>query len=251
MRASLGVLFKTLAVILGIAVFLNGTFIWMTSNFNLGNLLVFALSALLLTIGIFGEKLYRRLPKWLSVCLSVILVFSLLLCTFLMIYGTDDTVKYTEDAVIVLGAGIRGDRPTLVLKKRLDMAALYHERNPDALIIVSGGQGMQEIISEAEAMEKYLLEIGVDASVIVKEQMSASTFENFTFSKKILDERFPDGFSVAFVTNEFHVFRAKGIAENTGFDGITHLHSTTEWYSVLPCVLRECLAVMKFWVFGN
>lgn len=100
-------------------------------------------------------------------------------------------------------------------------------------------------------MERYLKDKGVAEEVIVKEDKSTSTYENFVFSKKLLDDRLGKSFKVAFVTNEYHIYRALGIAENAGFKDLTHLHSNTRWYSVLPGTLRECLAVMKFRVFGN
>jgi uncharacterized SAM-binding protein YcdF (DUF218 family) len=98
-------------------------------------------------------------------------------------------------------------------------------------------------------MEKYLLSQGVDPDMIIKEERATSTLENFKFSKEILDELLPKGYSVAYITNEFHIYRAGGYCSQAGIKGATHLHSNTRFDSILPGTMRECLAVMAFWVF--
>ena len=167
----------------------------------------------------------------------------------MIIYGKSDSTTYTEDAVIVLGAAVHGKSPSLTLKKRLDKAVEYHKQNPNAIIIVSGGQGAQEDISEAEAMEIYLIDQGVAADKIIKEDKSTSTTENFTFSKEILDKHFNKEYTTCFITNEYHVLRAADCAKDVGFDDISHLHSNTNLSYLMSGSLRECLAVIKHIVF--
>ncbi len=208
----------------------------------------FALSALFLLSGFCPDKHLYRIPAWmrLAVCSIVVLIFGLYV--FLFLYGRADTVTYTEDAVIVLGCGLRGDKPSKSLKARLDRALDYHEKNPDALIIVSGGKGSDEIVSEAEAMETYLLEHGVSSSCIVKEDASTSTAENFAFSKTILDQHLSDGYRVAYITNSYHIYRAGLIARDTGWQHATHAYAVTLWPSVIVGGLRECIAVVAEWI---
>ncbi len=229
----------------------NGIIISMTSNFNLGNILTLTLGVVLLLVSIFLDTLKKHCPKWLKifffVMLSVVFVFS----SSLYFYGKNDTVTHDEDAVIVLGAGLRGSRPSATLKGRLYAAFEYHKENPDALIVVSGGQGHDEDISEAEAMEIYLLNLGVPKDRIIKEDKSTSTYENFVFSKRMLDSRLGNGYKIAYISNDYHIFRAGRIASDAGFENITHIHSDTIWHSVLPGVLRECIGVMKYFMLGN
>ena len=66
-------------------------------------------------------------------------------------------MRHTEKIIIVLGAGLKGDTPSLALERRLEKAAEYMNKNGNAIAIVSGGQGKGETISEAQAMENYLL----------------------------------------------------------------------------------------------
>lgn len=236
---------------LGIAILLNGLVLSFTTNFNIGNILTLLFGSFFLIFGIKFKILLKILPRWIKGLIALFLVVSIGFSSFLMIFGLTDSTDYKEDAIIVLGAAVHGETPSLVLKDRLDKAAEYHKKNPAALIIVSGGKGPQESISEAAAMEKYLISKGVDESVIIKEDAATSTYENFVFSKKILDENFGSGYKIAFISNEYHICRAKNISENAGFSEINSLHSNTRWYSVLPGVLRECLAVTKFWIFGD
>lgn len=241
---------KSILIILGIAVLTNGIVLSFTTNFNLGNVLTLLLGGILIFWYIFFNTLVRALPKWIKAIFIMALIFAVSLSTFLFCYGKSNNVTYKEDAIIVLGAGIHGETPSRILADRLNAAVEYNKKNPDAFIVVSGGQGHQESIPEALAMERYLIAKGIPSDKIIKEDKSTSTYENFVNSKAILDEKFGSKYSVAYVTNEYHVYRARGIAKSAGLE-TTHYHSSTPWYSVLPGTLRECLAVMKFWVFKN
>ena len=169
--------------------------------------------------------------------------------TFLAIYGSRDTADYTENTVIVLGCGIRGERVSVGLAKRLNKAAEYHKNNPDAVIIVSGGQGPQEDITEALAMKRYLVDKGIDESKIIMEEKSTSTITNFRYSREIMEREGLSLSSVVFVTNAYHVYRAAAYAKDEGFLEVNHLGTDIIWYTIPMNYMREMLAVMKMWVF--
>lgn len=175
---------------------------------------------------------------------SVLFLIPIIFTSFLAIYGSIDNATYDEDAVIVLGAGIDGEKVSGNLAKRLDMAAAYYEKNPKAVIIVCGGQGPQEDITEALAMERYLVGKGVPKDSILKEEKSTSTYENFSYGKTILEDHFTQEFSSVLITNDFHVFRAAKIAEDAGITS-NRLGAQTKWYTVPANYLREMLAVLK------
>lgn len=242
---------RCILLIFGTVLFANGGIMLITTNFNIGNILTLALGLILLLYGKYFDKINTKTPKWIKAVfvlgLCVIITFSV----FIMAYGSNDNVTHKEDALIVLGAAVQGKTPSLVLKDRLDTAVEYHAQNPNAYIVVSGGKGPQEDISEAEAMEQYLLEKGVKKEKIIKEDNATSTYENFSFSLEILKKRFGDNISIAFTTNDFHIYRAENIAKSAGIKDITHVHSNTRWYSVATSLLRESLAVTKFWILGN
>lgn len=243
--------FKCLIFTIGCAALINGTVLSFTTNFNLGNVLTLILGTLLLFWSVKYDFVNNFVPKLIRIIIAAGLILVLIFATFLLCYGTADNVNHTENAIIVLGAAVHGETPSLVLRDRLNVAIEYSAKNPEAIIIVSGGKGPQESITEAEAMEKYLIKKGVSADKIIKEDKSTSTYENFLNSKVILEEHLGEDYKACFITNEYHVFRAESIAKSAEFENVSHLNSSTRWYSVLPGTLREILAVMKFWILGS
>lgn len=146
------------------------------------------------------------------------------------------------DYIIVLGAQVREDGPSTVLKYRLDAAMEYLQENPDTLCIVSGGQGANETCSEAEGMADYLQKNGIEETRILLEKESKNTLENIANSKVILGENYN---GVGIITNNFHMFRALQLAKAQGLENVYGIAAdSTLWY--LPNnMLRECMAILK------
>lgn len=236
---------KTVFLIVGILLGINAVVASMHSNYNAGILLIYLFAAAFL-LGFVFFDLMVKLPFFIKLILLIGLVLCATMIIFWYAYGCNDNTEYNEDAVIVLGAAIRGDELSGTLKSRLDRTLEYIDQNPEAIIVVSGGKGPEENMSEAEAMAAYLISNGVDPERILKEELSTSTVENFAFSKRLLDERLGADYSVAFVTNDYHVFRAVLCARRAGYTDITHCHNLTSWYSVIPSGLREILGMGKF-----
>lgn len=254
MRQNTEKLFSQGITLIGAIFIIYGTILCTMSNLNSGVILVLVFGIVLFSIGFFYKKINNfKEKKIIKVCKSLFLVLmcaeiGLLSC--LVFYGVSDNVTYREDAVIVLGAGVKGDKVSMPLKMRLDKAIEYHKKNPHALIIVTGGKGFQETVTEAFAMEKYLLQNGVDSNKIVKEEKATSTMENMKFSKEILDKRFRKDYSVVVITNNFHILRGVAMAKKNGFLKVTHMHAGLQWYNLMPCYLRESLAVLKMYILG-
>ena len=238
---------KISSITAGALLIANAVLLMIISNLNLGILPVAALGAVLLIYGVFFDKLPFK--KIISTLLAFGLIILISFGSFLAIYGSRDTADYTEDTVIVLGCGIRGERVSVGLAKRLNKAAEYHKKNPDAVIIVSGGQGPQEDISEALAMKRYLVNKGIDESKIIMEEKSTSTITNFRYSREIMEREGLSLSSVVFVTNAYHVYRAASYAKDEGFLEVNHLGTDIIWYTIPMNYMREMLAVMKMWVF--
>ncbi len=241
-------------IILGAAIFINGVFLCIYSNFDLGNMLTLLLGAFFFLWGVYRDKIKeitkKGILKYIKCVVLALLTAELLLVSFIAGFGAIDNATYKEDAVIVLGAAVRGERVTLPLQYRLDSAAEYYEKNPDAKIIVTGGKGLQEDITEAHAMERYLVSKGVPSENIIKEENATSTEENMAFSKEIADSIFNEGYSVCVITNDFHIYRGVSMAENAGFANVTHKGADLQWYNLCSCYLRESLAVLKLWIAG-
>lgn len=184
----------------------------------------------------FRWVIYKCGDKMIVLIIFIFLIISIGVA--LAVYGRKDNATFKEEAVIVLGKGLEGEKVPPNLAKRLDKAIEYHEKNPDALIIVSGGKGDEKQPSEAQAMADYLLSKGIPQEIIIKEDKSTTTHENFVFSTDILKEKLGENCSVAFISNSFHIWRAERLAKELGINA-AHLGAGTEWHTVPANYLRE------------
>ena len=202
-------------------------------------------------------KVYSNNKKFFNNAGKVILVaFTLWLVSFITVSAILITSAISErdkkvDCVIVLGAGLNGETPTLVLTERLNNTLSYFSDNPGTKIIVSGGQGIGETITEAEGMKRYLVKRGIPESLILKEEKATSTYENMVFSKKLYEQNFGEKpKSVMIITNDFHMFRSKLLAHRTGLEAYG-ISSGTPWWIYPNVFLREYLAVFKSLIFDR
>lgn len=237
--------------VLGASMMLNSAVLAVLSNFTVGNILEFVGGAAIFIWGVFDDKIYSSKHKalWRLFKTAVIagIAVSVGFSMFLFSYGSTDTANYNESALIVLGAGVKGDRISKPLQSRLDKAVEYLNKNSTAVVVVTGGRGPQENVTEAYAMEQYLLNRGIAQERIIKEEQATSTSENYKFSKEILDSRLGT-YRAAVITNRFHIYRAVQLAELSGLD-VSTVHAPMPWYIVVPMYLREMLAVFKLWIF--
>lgn len=150
--------------------------------------------------------------------------------------------------IIVLGAQMKAAGPSKALQYRLEEAVRYLEENPETMVIVSGGQGADEPVSEAQGMYDYLTEKGIAGARIIKEDKSANTFQNLTFSSSFLDK---EKDTVGIVTNNFHVFRAVKIAKKAGYQEVYGIAARGEPFLQCNNMMREFFGVVKDFLVGN
>ncbi|MCM3693885.1 YdcF family protein [Neobacillus niacini] len=153
-------------------------------------------------------------------------------------------VPLHADYIIILGARVKGEIPSLALQYRIDAAANYMKKNEDTIAIASGGQGPGEDITEAEAIKRGLLKHGVDRNRILIEDKSTDTVENITFSKKLIPDHLETGL---LVTNDFHLYRAKSIAKNQGLN-LQGIPAETPTVAIPKSYTREYLAITKYYL---
>lgn len=151
--------------------------------------------------------------------------------------------------VIVPGCGVFPDgKLTLTLINRLDTAREYLDEHPDTVCIVSGGQGKNEPVPEAESMRDYLVSKGVDPSRIVMEPGSHDTKENMANSADIIRTRYPGRqMTAVIVTSGFHIFRSVKLAENNGVKAYG-IPAPTPWYVAINDYMREYIGIIKLYV---
>ena len=158
--------------------------------------------------------------------------------------GTEDP---TAPTLVVLGAGLNGDQPSLTLIARLQTALDYLNAHPSAVAVVTGGQGRHETVTEASAMADWLIRKGVDPARIYREEQSTDTRENLCNTRDLMVR---EGLSqpIAVVSNSFHLYRASVLAQQAGFDDVQTLSAPVprvplQWLSV-SVYLREYCSIL-------
>ena len=221
---------------------------------NIGVVVPFAVSLLGIAWGLTppskeprrGWRRNMTMIAW--VCVGVIAAFGVAISSF-MVTAAMNKPAGGESTVIVLGARIHGDRPSRMLRERLDVAADYLAQNPEATCIVSGGQGSDEQYTEAHVMKVYLCEQGIAPERIYEEGRSTDTHQNIDYSLAIIREQ---GLSerVAIATQEFHQYRAATLARRAGLTDVSAVTTPSPLYLLLCYWVRECAAICRLWVFG-
>ena len=213
-------------------------------------------------MGLFGSQtLYYIITKLLigtekqfikftlDICINATLsyLYTLIVATlYCNIKAAHHTPSYDKDFVIILGSKINSDGSlTPLLKGRVDKAIEFgnqqYENNKKRIVYIpSGGKGNDEVMAEALAIKKYLLEKGIKEKDIVIEDKSTSTIENMKFSKNKIDMINKDA-KVSFATTNYHVFRSGVIASEQGIE-CDGMGSKTKWYFYTNALIREFIA---------
>ena len=176
--------------------------------------------------------------------------------------------------MIVLGAQVKEDRISNSLRARLDKAIEYSQDNPATVLVLSGGQGYDEPKSEAQVMYDYLVYNGVPEEQLVLEPVSTSTVENIAYSKVLIDDlekkraaqilkgpgiAAPGPYiqvedkplQIGVLTSNFHIYRAKRIAQKWGIKDIHGIPAKSDPVLFLHLCVRECAAILKDKLMGN
>ena len=200
--------------------------------------------------------LHRFLPAALWKLVVVLVCLGLAYFCFVEYYIVKNARTDREpgrDYLIVLGAAVYGDQPSLTLIRRLEGALDYLETYPDSVAIVSGGMGPGERITEAQAMYDWLVAAGVDPARVLMEPEATSTEENLATSFAIIRARGdePAG-KVAIVSSAYHLYRAKCLAAKLGVPDAAGVAAPWGYFFVmLNYFIREAFGVTHLWVFGN
>lgn len=144
------------------------------------------------------------------------------------------------DYIIVLGCQVKGTKPSKALKDRLDMAKEYLRENPETIAILSGGQGKQEEISEAECMRRYLISAGISKERLLMEAKSTTTKQNIRYSRKYMDYRHDE---VGIITNNFHVYRSVLLAKRCGYQRVCGIAAPCKSVLLYHYLVREAFAL--------
>lgn len=277
-------------IMMGFGMLSIAYFILYAVHVDLNNVFTYfwlVLGGMLLVSGFLIYRLYHkgdRLPKWLvvsagSVCGALVLFFAIMIG--LIAKEAHSQPQPDADYMIVLGARVKGDRISPMLRYRLDKALVYLSDNPDTTVIVSGGQGPGENLSEAAAMQDYLVQKGIDSERILMDDTSLNTDENIRNSIELIRQQeleagIETGMSgeissqhIILLSNGFHLFRATRIMKKQIRDMQEHADTTEDvsvelgemtieglgahsrWYLAPNSYVREVFAVVKYKLCGQ
>jgi uncharacterized SAM-binding protein YcdF (DUF218 family) len=239
---------KLLYLISGIASILYFIAVTLFNGYiNPFNLVWTFLGLILISFGLLNKKIkniFEKMPKLIKtpiIFLSSVFFISFLIVSGLIIYNMQDNHAEYTDYVIVLGARVNGNIPSLSLWGRITTAIKYLKENDNTKIIVTGGQGNGEYISEAEAMARVLKNNNINMDRVLVENRSRSTQENLQYSAKFINS-FDD--NIVIITSEFHLYRAKAIARKIGYKNITGIPSKSPRILFLTYFVREYFAIV-------
>jgi len=196
-----------------------------------------------------GKGRWHRGPKILRracYCLVSLGIIFMTVCMGAMLSHFGDKGVGDLDYIVVLGAQMRDREPSAIFQYRLDAAYDYLLENPETICIVSGGQGVNEVVTEGDGGKVYLVARGIAPERIIAETEAMDTVANISNSLELMGEAAnTEGMKIGIVTNNFHVFRgvhlAKKLTENEVY-GIAAY--TVPWY-VPNNMVRESFGIAR------
>ena len=258
--ALFGLVTLSIVILVPTVLILNGVVMWRKEGRSLQNQLSWIFGVLIITGALLLMRSFYHadavddLPWMVRILMGLygsgVFYVSLVFLAFMFYTWLIRVIPHWKhyDYVVVLGAGLLGgDRVSKLLADRLDKGVEVYRKNlPDCAMVCSGGQGPDETVPEAEAMKGYLVSKGISEERILTEDRSATTMENLTFSRKLIDSR-DGGKKIAVVTSDYHVLRPMIYSRKIGMkvDGIGGHTALYYWPSAM---IREYAALVKYYL---
>ena len=193
----------------------------------------------------------RRLRRMVTtiLCIGLIVVG---VTEFFILRSSLGQPKETCDYVVVLGAKVRESGPSVSLWDRIYGARDYLETHPDVIAVLSGGQGPDEPMTEAQAMYEKLVELGIDRDRLWMEDKATSTWENLNFSLDLIEEKTgtrPE--KIGIVSSEYHLFRASLFADACNVQSVGIPAKTSIISQRINHFMREVAGVWHYLILGG
>ena len=187
--------------------------------------------------------------------------FTIVLCIGLLIVGVTEALvieasfgdpKQHCDYMVVLGAKVRAEGPSVSLMDRIRATQAYMDDHPDVIAVVSGGQGADEPMTEARCMYDELVKLGVDPQRIWIEDQATSTWENLNFSLNLIEEKTgtrPE--KIGILSSEYHLFRASLFADACGVESVGIPAATSRLPQKINHFMREVAGIWHYLLLGG
>ena len=192
------------------------------------------------------KSLWSKVPKAVRYVFRALVALGLaifIICQGCILMQFFSKGEPRADYIIVLGAQMRDWGPSVVYKARLDSAIEYLNDNPDTKVIVTGGQGANESVSEGEGGKTYLLEQGIAEDRIIVESESLDTDQNISNALNLVEVT--ADMKIGIVTNNFHLFRGVMIAKRYTDADVTGIAAFTEYQYLPNNMVRETFGILK------
>ena len=200
-------------------------------------------------------RVFPQFARVTTIVFTVLLLCGLALFSFTeyhIIQASFGTPEAEAEYLVVLGAKVRDDGPSVSLWDRINAAADYLKAHEDTIAIVSGGQGEDEPITEAQCMHDELVKLGIDESRIWMEDKATSTDENMRFSLDLIEEKTgtrPE--KLAILSSEYHLYRSSLMAKKLGIEFVGVPAKTSRLSQLVNHAMREVAGVWHFYIFGR
>ena len=229
------------------------SFYW--ARFDIFNFFIGTLGLLLIIVSAKRDTILTRIqkfPNYITIpckLICCVIILSFLIVEGIIIYNMNGKAADIEkEYIVILGCQVDGVIPSIPLIRRVNIAVKYLKEYPNVKVVITGGKGPGEHITEAEAMKRILIRNGIDEKRILEEDKARSTIENLTFADELyqLTDK-----SIIIVTSDYHMFRSLSIAKKLGYKNVSGISSKSQ-LSLLPIyLLREYVAVMYYVLLGR
>ncbi|XME02316.1 YdcF family protein [Lachnospiraceae bacterium C1.1] len=199
-------------------------------------------------------NIWRRIPLYLQTGIVIFFAFIFIvftICQICILSHFFDKGKANLDYIIVLGAQMRENGPSVVYRKRLDAAYDYLMENDNTVCIVTGGKGNNELLTEGEGGRDYLLERGIPEERIIVEKRSRDTVENIKNSLAIIDEMDDAQYEIGIVTNGFHLFRGMKITDRYFKRDVYGIAADMNPLYIPNNLMRENFGIIRDFINGD
>ena len=201
------------------------------------------------------QRKYPREARAIKRLFTVILCIGLLVCGIteaVIIHASFGEPKEQCEYVVVLGAKVRPDGPSVSLMDRIRAANDYMTLHPDVIAVVTGGKGADEPMTEAQCMFDELVKLGIDPARIWVEDQATSTWENLNFSLNLIEEKTgirPE--KIGILSSEYHLFRASLFADACGVESVGIPAATSRLSQKINHFMREVAGVWHYILLGG
>ena len=188
-------------------------------------------------------------------------IFSVILALGLLVVGVTEALVIRASFgdpdkscqyMVVLGAKVRADGPSVSLWDRIYGAQAYLLEHPEVIAVVSGGQGADEPMTEAQCMYDALVALGISPDRIWVEDKAESTWENLNFSLNLIEEKTgARPTEIGVLSSEYHLFRASLFAKACNVDFIGIPAKTSRASQLINHCMREVAGVWHYILLGG